>query len=52
MAINFPFCCQTCVVIINPVITTLHPSGHALSWDEIIYTGGPEECKFAAFYVK
>ena len=27
-------------------------SGHALSWDEIIYTGSPEDRKFAAFYVK
>ncbi|XP_064382581.1 apoptosis-inducing factor 3-like [Halichondria panicea] len=26
--------------------------GHALSWDEIIYNGSPEENKFAAFYVK
>ena len=27
-------------------------SGHALSWDEIIYDGEVEEKKFAAYFVK
>ena len=27
-------------------------SGHALSWDEIVYDGEVEERKFAAFFVK
>jgi len=31
----------------------LPPSkGFALSWDEIIYDGNPEEQKFAAFFIK
>jgi len=31
----------------------LPPSkGFALSWDEIIYDGNPEEQKFTAFFIK
>ena len=26
--------------------------GHALSWDEIVYQGSPEERKFVAYYIK
>ena len=26
--------------------------GFALSWDEIIYNGSPEDLKFAAYFVK
>ena len=33
------------------VVSSLSP-GHALSWDEIIYDGSPEEQKFAAYYIK
>ena len=27
-------------------------AGHALSWDDIIYNGEPEERKFSAFFIK
>ena len=31
---------------------SLRYCGHALSWDEIVYDGSPEDRKFAAYYIK
>ena len=33
-------------------VTVCVSSGHALSWDDIIYDGEPEEKKFSAFFIK